>query len=76
AKQVARDLKVAAKNRSVRITQIYGGVAFEPQLKALEKGTDLVVGTPGRLIDLLKHGKLKLSGVKVVVLDEADEMLD
>lgn len=76
AKQVARDLKVAASKRSVRITQIYGGVAFDPQLKALEKGTDLVVGTPGRLIDLMKHGKLTLSGVKVVVLDEADEMLD
>lgn len=76
AKQVAQDLKNAAKNRSVRIAEVYGGRAYEPQVKDLEKGTEIVVGTPGRLIDLLKHHTLNLSAVKTVVLDEADEMLD
>lgn len=75
-KQVASDLRDAAKYLSTRIVEIYGGVAFEPQISALEKGADIVVGTPGRLIDLLRKGVLHLSGVETVVLDEADEMLD
>ncbi|WP_165216151.1 DEAD/DEAH box helicase [Schaalia sp. ZJ1691] len=76
SKQVAQDLRVAGANLSTRIVEIYGGVAFEPQIDALEKGADIVVGTPGRLIDLLRKGYLHLSGVETVVLDEADEMLD
>ena len=75
-KQVAQDLRDAAKYLSTRIVEIYGGVAFEPQIEALECGADIVVGTPGRLIDLLRKGHLHLSGVETVVLDEADEMLD
>lgn len=75
-KQVATDLRTAAANLSTRIVDIYGGVAFEPQIDALEKGADVVVGTPGRLIDLLRRGYLHLNGVQTVVLDEADEMLD
>ena len=75
-KQVAQDLRDAAKYLSTRIVEIYGGVAFEPQIEALERGADIVVGTPGRLIDLLRKGHLHLSGVETVVLDEADEMLD
>lgn len=75
-KQVAQDLRDAAKYLSTRIVEIYGGVAFEPQIEALERGADIVVGTPGRLIDLLRKGYLHLSGVENVVLDEADEMLD
>lgn len=75
-KQVAQDLRGAAKYLSTRIVEIYGGVAFEPQIEALERGADIVVGTPGRLIDLLRKGHLHLSGVETVVLDEADEMLD
>ena len=75
-KQVAQDLREAAKYLSTRIVEIYGGVAFEPQIEALERGADIVVGTPGRLIDLLRKGHLHLSGVETVVLDEADEMLD
>ena len=75
-KQVAQDLRQAAKYLSTRIVEIYGGVAFEPQIEALERGADIVVGTPGRLIDLLRKGHLHLSGVETVVLDEADEMLD
>lgn len=76
AKQVAGDIKVAAANRSVRVAQIYGGVAFEPQIDQLKKGCEVVVGTPGRLIDLIKRSVLRLSAVSTVVLDEADEMLD
>ncbi len=75
-KQVAEDLRTAAANLSTRIVEIYGGVAFEPQIEALERGADIVVGTPGRLIDLLRKGVLHLSGAETVVLDEADEMLD
>nr|WP_195907695.1 DEAD/DEAH box helicase [Actinomyces provencensis] len=75
-KQVATDLRKAAGKLSTRIIDIYGGVAFEPQIETLAKGVDVVVGTPGRLIDLLRRGLLHLNGVQTVVLDEADEMLD
>lgn len=76
AKQVAQDLRDAAKNRSIRIVEVYGGRAYEPQIKDLEKGAEIIVGTPGRLIDLMKHRTLNLGAVRAVVLDEADEMLD
>ncbi|WP_111836070.1 DEAD/DEAH box helicase [Actinomyces bovis] len=76
AKQVAEELKMAAAKRTVRIVQVYGGRAYEPQIEALEKGAEVVVGTPGRLIDLLDRGVLDLNHVTTVVLDEADEMLD
>nr|WP_040434930.1 DEAD/DEAH box helicase [Schaalia vaccimaxillae] len=75
-KQVASDLRTAGAYLDTRIVEIYGGVAFESQIEALEKGADIVVGTPGRLIDLLRKGHLHLSGCETVVLDEADEMLD
>ena len=76
AKQVAGDLRDAAAKRSVRVAEVYGGRAYEPQVEALKAGVEIVVGTPGRLIDLMKHRSLDLSQVRVVVLDEADEMLD
>lgn len=60
----------------ITVTSIYGGVPFEPQIQTLRDGCDVVVGTPGRLIDLNKRGELDLSTVEIVVLDEADEMLD
>ena len=75
-KQVAQDLREAAKYLSTRIVEIYGGVAFEPQIEALAEGAEIVVGTPGRLIDLMDRGVLDLTHVTTVVLDEADEMLD
>ncbi len=75
-KQVGEDLRAAAKQLSIRIVDIYGGVAFEPQVAALERGAEIVVGTPGRLIDLSNRKILDLSHVQNVVLDEADEMLD
>jgi superfamily II DNA/RNA helicase len=76
AVQVSNDLERAGKARGVRVLTIYGGRAFEPQIAALQRGVEIVVGTPGRLIDLAKQGYLDLSYVKSVVLDEADEMLD
>jgi len=76
AVQVSGDLEHAGKARGVRVVTIYGGRAFEPQIQALQRGVEIVVGTPGRLIDLAKQGHLDLSYVKSVVLDEADEMLD
>ncbi|WP_350273937.1 DEAD/DEAH box helicase [Kribbella sp. HUAS MG21] len=74
--QVAKDLVTASTVRTVRVLTIYGGVAYEPQLDALKSGVDVVVGTPGRLLDLANRGVLDLSHIKVLVLDEADEMLD
>ena len=76
AVQVAGDLDTASKRRSVRVALLYGGRAYEPQISMLERGVEVVVGTPGRMIDLMNQGHLDLSRVKCVVLDEADEMLD
>jgi superfamily II DNA/RNA helicase len=76
ALQVSSDLTLAAQDRSTRILTIYGGVPYEPQLEALQSGVEVVVGTPGRLLDLANRRALDLSHVKVLVLDEADEMLD
>ncbi len=74
--QVARDLATAGARRGIRVEAIYGGRAFEPQIAALQSGVEVVVGTPGRLLDLAQRGDLILGKVKVLVLDEADEMLD
>ncbi|MCX4586819.1 DEAD/DEAH box helicase [Streptomyces sp. NBC_01481] len=74
--QVTNDLLTAGKVRNVRVLAIYGGRAYEPQVEALRKGVDVIVGTPGRLLDLAGQKKLDLSHVRALVLDEADEMLD
>jgi superfamily II DNA/RNA helicase len=74
--QVARDLAAAGAKRGIRVQAIYGGRAFEPQVAALQNGVEIVVGTPGRLLDLAQQGHLILGKVRVLVLDEADEMLD
>lgn len=76
AVQVAGDLAMASAQRKVRIVQVYGGRAYEPQVEALQRGADVVVGTPGRMIDLLNQRHLRLRHATEVVLDEADEMLD
>ncbi len=76
AVQVAGDLTVASTGLCARVLTVYGGVGYEPQLDQLAKGVDIVVGTPGRLIDLMNRRSLDLSGVSFLVLDEADEMLD
>ena len=79
--QVYNDLAGAAKyltvgDRKLSVVSIYGGRAYEPQIDALRAGADVVVGTPGRLLDLAQQGHLQLGGIAVLVLDEADEMLD
>ena len=74
--QVASDLQTAGKHRGIRVLTVYGGRSYEPQIEALTSGIDVVVGTPGRLIDLHKQRHLDLSHVRTLVLDEADEMLD
>ncbi|MFF0159235.1 DEAD/DEAH box helicase, partial [Streptomyces sp. NPDC005263] len=74
--QVTNDLLTAGKVRNVRVLAIYGGRAYEPQVEALKRGVDVVVGTPGRLLDLAGQKKLNLKHIKSLVLDEADEMLD
>src|ERR1700758_2297152 len=80
--QVTDDLATAAKylsaeeGRRLSVVSIYGGRAYEPQIDALRAGADVVVGTPGRLLDLCQQGHLQLGGLSVLVLDEADEMLD
>ncbi|MFJ5269165.1 DEAD/DEAH box helicase [Streptomyces sp. NPDC088358] len=74
--QVTNDLLTAGKVRNVRVLAIYGGRAYEPQVEALKKGVDVIVGTPGRLLDLAGQKKLNLKHIRALVLDEADEMLD
>jgi superfamily II DNA/RNA helicase len=76
AVQVSGDLAAAGKLLGARVVTIYGGRAYEPQVEALRKGVDVVVGTPGRLLDLAQQRHLVLSNVRILVLDEADEMLD
>jgi superfamily II DNA/RNA helicase len=74
--QVTKDIDELTGNRGIRTLAVYGGRAFEPQIDALANGVEIVVGTPGRLLDLYRQGQLKLKEVSRVVLDEADEMLD
>lgn len=74
--QVAEEIKSFKGNKRIWITTVYGGAPISQQMRELEKGTHVVVGTPGRVIDLIERKKLILDEVKYVVLDEADEMLN
>jgi superfamily II DNA/RNA helicase len=80
--QVARDIAAAGRTRGVRVLPVYGGVAYEPQIEALQRGVEVIVGTPGRLLDLARPARgraqppLRLDRVRTLVLDEADRMLD
>ena len=76
ASQVHRALATYAASSHVRVTAIFGGVAMGPQLQALRRGTDIIVATPGRLIDHLDRRTVDLSAIEVLTLDEADRMLD
>jgi superfamily II DNA/RNA helicase len=76
AVQVGEDLKKAGAKLGARVLTIYGGRAYEPQIETLAAGTDIVVGTPGRLLDLANRKNLDLSQIHALVLDEADKMLD
>ena len=75
--QITKDLDTYAKyTKGLKITAVYGGANIQTQIKALNSGSQIVVGTPGRVIDLIKRKKLKLRHIECVVLDEADEMLN
>ena len=76
ALQVSNDLALASQDLGLRVLTVYGGVGYDTQLDTLESGVDIVVGTPGRLIDLCNRKALDISHVHALVLDEADEMLD
>ena len=74
--QVAEDLTLAASNRATKVVAIYGGKAYEGQVADIKDGAQVIVGTPGRLLDLASQRMLSLKNIKVMVLDEADKMLD
>lgn len=76
AVQVAQNMKLFGKHVELRVLPVYGGESIEKQVHELSKGIHIIVGTPGRIIDLLKRGILNFACVKIVVLDEADRMLD
>ena len=76
AMQVFEDLDLAASERNTMVVPIYGGKAYEGQIEQIKDGAQVIVATPGRLIDLMNQRMLSLSGVKEIVLDEADKMLD
>jgi ATP-dependent RNA helicase RhlE len=76
AQQITEVFTALAKNTGVKAIGIIGGVDQAPQIAALENGIDILVATPGRLFDLVSQGHLKLHGIEVLILDEADHMLD
>ena len=76
AAQILDNINTYSKYLSVNSTVVFGGVGFRPQIDALRKGTDILVATPGRLLDLHAQGYVKLQQLEVLVLDEADRMLD
>ncbi len=76
AGQIDDVARACASYTGQRIAAVYGGVGYEPQLKKLRRGVDLLVATPGRLLDLHQRGEVDLSQVQILVLDEADRMLD
>jgi ATP-dependent RNA helicase DeaD len=76
ALQVSKSVTEYGKHLGVRVLAVYGGQPYGPQIGKLNRGVDIVVGTPGRLIDLLKRNALNIKNIKTLVLDEADEMLN
>jgi len=76
AEQVLQSARTYGRHLEVSAAAIYGGVGMEPQTRALARGTDIVVATPGRLLDHMERGHVDFSRLEVLVLDEADRMLD
>src|SRR4051812_17667330 len=74
--QIEENVRAYAKHLPLRMATIFGGVSERPQIQALRSGVDLVVATPGRLIDLMGQRQTNFSGIEFLVLDEADRMLD
>jgi ATP-dependent RNA helicase DeaD len=75
AQQIAEECRALAAHRDLTLAVLVGGMAMPPQIKALKTGAEIVVGTPGRVLDHLRRGNLDLSGARMACLDEADEML-
>jgi ATP-dependent RNA helicase RhlE len=76
AQQVAADTEDLAKGTAIRVAVIVGGLSYGPQEKALSEGVEIIVATPGRFIDHMGKGRVDLSGLRTLILDEADRMLD
>ncbi|WP_421724033.1 DEAD/DEAH box helicase [Bauldia sp.] len=76
AAQVEENFKRYGANHKLTVALLIGGVSFDDQLKKLDRGVDVLIATPGRLLDLFERGNLLLSGVEILVIDEADRMLD
>ena len=76
AAQVGESVRVYGRHLPFRVAEIYGGVSINPQIAKLRKGVDIVVATPGRLLDHMQQRTIDLSGIEILVLDEADRMLD
>ena len=76
ADQVAENVKTYTKNHKLSMALLIGGVAFEPQKRLIDQGVDILIATPGRLLDLVERGGLMLMGIEILVIDEADRMLD
>ncbi len=76
AVQVAQEIYKIGKYKKISVLPVYGGTSIERQIKALQRGVNVVVGTPGRVLDLLRRKMLSLSEIEMAILDEADEMLD
>lgn len=76
AAQIAENINVYSKNLAIRHTVVFGGVGINPQMMALRKGVDILVATPGRLLDLYSQNAVKFDQLEILVLDEADRMLD
>jgi superfamily II DNA/RNA helicase len=76
AAQVAENVELYAKNHKLNMALLIGGVSFAPQKKILDQGADILIATPGRLLDHFERGGLLLTGVEILVIDEADRMLD
>lgn len=74
--QISKDMESFAKHMTLKTVAVYGGASMDTQIRALKKGAQVVIGTPGRTVDLINRGVLKLGDVQFLVLDEADEMLN
>ena len=74
--QITKDFEKFSKYMNVKINAVYGGTDIKSQIKSLSKGNHIIIGTPGRVIDLIKRKKINLENIKSVVMDEADEMLN
>src|SRR4030067_14983 len=76
AVQVAQEINMIGKHKNISVLPVYGGKSIESQIKALRRGVNVIIGTPGRLIDHMRRKTISLSDIKMVILDEADEMLN